>query len=136
RARDRPAARGGARDLRAPRRRGLQAPGDRARAARDHRHHQGPAPPRARHAAPPPQGVTVNDLLHPAPERLSEYLDGELGDRERAQVATHLEGCGECAGALDQLRAVKVRAASLPARGPETDLWPALEGRLEPRAPT
>ena len=78
----------------------------------------------------------MNDLLHPAPERLSEYLDGELGDRERAQVATHLEGCGECAGALDQLRAVKVRAASLPARGPETDLWPAIEGRLEPRGAT
>lgn len=29
-------------------------------------------------------------------DRLSDYLDGELGEAERSQVEAHLSGCSEC----------------------------------------
>lgn len=37
-------------------------------------------------------------------ELLSEYLDGALGHRERAQMAAHLGGCAGCAEAREELR--------------------------------
>lgn len=66
-------------------------------------------------------------------QRLSEYLDGELGAHERAACAAHLAECAECAGTLDGLRAVTAQASLLPEISPERDLWPGIEDRLEPR---
>jgi anti-sigma factor RsiW len=37
-------------------------------------------------------------------ELLGDYLDGALGDEERADVEAHLAGCGGCSRVLDQLR--------------------------------
>lgn len=34
---------------------------------------------------------------HAVLARLSDYIDGELGDAERAQVESHLRGCDWCA---------------------------------------
>ncbi|HET7290950.1 MAG TPA: zf-HC2 domain-containing protein [Vicinamibacteria bacterium] len=39
-------------------------------------------------------------------EQLSAFLDGELDERERSEVARHLEACPECARHLDDLLAV------------------------------
>jgi anti-sigma factor RsiW len=66
-------------------------------------------------------------------ERLSEYLDGGLSAGERAAVALHLAECSECAGLLEELRAVVTEAAALPAVSPARDLWPGIAGRLKPR---
>ena len=41
---------------------------------------------------------------HEVEERLSPYLDGELGAAESAEVATHLATCAACAGRLRSLR--------------------------------
>jgi hypothetical protein len=66
--------------------------------------------------------------------RLSEYLDGELGERERTACAAHLERCAECARVLAALTAVKERVAALPALAAPADLWSAIAARLEPAA--
>jgi hypothetical protein len=63
-------------------------------------------------------------------DRLSDYLDGELDDPARAEVAAHLAGCRECAAALEELRAVAVKARALPLSPPRNDLWPDIEARL------
>ncbi|HSL68979.1 MAG TPA: zf-HC2 domain-containing protein [Longimicrobiales bacterium] len=67
-------------------------------------------------------------------DRLSEYLDGELKPAERAELERHLEGCRECRDVLANLRAVVVRAESLPDRGPERDLWAGIAARIAPRS--
>ena len=63
-------------------------------------------------------------------DRLSEFLDDELGDQERRELAAHLDGCAECAALLAELRQVVVRAGALPDRGPEADLWPGIAARI------
>lgn len=45
--------------------------------------------------------------------RFSEYLDGRLNGREMQQIATHLEGCKECAGEWESLREIQLSLASL-----------------------
>ena len=66
-------------------------------------------------------------------DRLSEYLDDELPPSERIALEAHLRSCRDCSTTLDELRDVVSRAASLPARPPAADLWPAIEPRLLPQ---
>jgi anti-sigma factor RsiW len=63
-------------------------------------------------------------------DRLSEYVDGELDAAERAALDVHLQLCEECAGTVEELRAVVRRAGALETSAPETDLWPAIEARI------
>lgn len=65
-------------------------------------------------------------------DQLSDYLDGELSAADRDAVRQHLEGCGDCAAVLDDLRRVVARAGALPARPPRSDLWRGVAARLEP----
>ena len=66
-------------------------------------------------------------------DRLSEYIDGSLDAGEALALESHLAQCAECTETLAALRAVAERAASLPAREPERDLWPAIAERLGTR---
>ena len=66
-------------------------------------------------------------------DRLSEYMDGELGDGEREALELHLLECPECAETLAELRDVVARATALEDRAPARDLWPGIAGRLAPR---
>ena len=70
---------------------------------------------------------------HPI-EQLSEYVDDELSPRERARIQAHLSECPQCARLVDDLRAVVAAAESVEDTPPARDLWPASEGRLEPRS--
>ena len=63
-------------------------------------------------------------------DRLSEYVDGELDPAERAALEVHLQLCEGCAGVVEELRAVLLRAGTLEASAPETDLWPAIAARI------
>ncbi|HJS44275.1 MAG TPA: zf-HC2 domain-containing protein [Gemmatimonadales bacterium] len=69
--------------------------------------------------------------------RLSEYLDGELGNDERVALEAHLATCGQCYATLGQLRQVVARAKSLEDREPAKDLWTGIRERMiqgsEPR---
>jgi len=58
--------------------------------------------------------------------RLSEYLDGDLPEKERAGLEAHLPGCADCRATLQQLRRVVARAQALDDRPPTADLWPAI----------
>ncbi|HVP15632.1 MAG TPA: zf-HC2 domain-containing protein [Terriglobales bacterium] len=67
--------------------------------------------------------------------RLSEYLDDELETAERVALEGHLAGCAECRGTVEELRAVVQRAATLEARPPAADLWPAIAARIAAPGP-
>ncbi len=71
---------------------------------------------------------------HQWTDRLSDYLDGEMTQDQRAQLEAHLAACAGCAGTLEELREVVERAGSMTPRPPDADLWPGLESRLEPSA--
>lgn len=64
-------------------------------------------------------------------DRLSEYLDGCLTEREAVELEWHLQSCLDCRRALGELREVVARAHSLPDVAPAKDLWPELAGRLD-----
>jgi anti-sigma factor RsiW len=63
-------------------------------------------------------------------DRLSEYLDGELGGGERTALEAHLAGCAACAATLVELRRVVARAQALDDRPPTADLWPAVAEQI------
>ncbi len=69
-------------------------------------------------------------MMHPAEERLSDLLDGELPDEERSALQAHLDGCAECAALLEELRRVVGRASALEDRPPHHDLWPGVAAAI------
>jgi len=68
--------------------------------------------------------------------RLSEYLDGELDNEERAALEAHLATCGQCYATLGELSQVVTRAKALQNTEPATDLWPDIRARLMPARDT
>jgi predicted anti-sigma-YlaC factor YlaD len=63
-------------------------------------------------------------------DRLSEYLDGELGVADAAALEAHLPSCGACRATLEELRRVVARARALDDRAPAADLWPEVAARI------
>jgi len=63
-------------------------------------------------------------------DRLSDYLDGEMSGEERERLEAALQGDEELGRVLEELRAVRDRAASLPRTEPDSDLWPGIEARI------
>ena len=67
-------------------------------------------------------------------DQLSDYLDDELPEAERAAVEAHLAGCAECAKTLASLKRIAAEASSLPPQPPDSDLWPGIAARtMQPR---
>lgn len=56
-------------------------------------------------------------------EKLSAYLDGELGRAERDTVEAHLSGCGSCRAILEAYRAQRAAIQAWPVE----DLSPGFE---------
>jgi anti-sigma-K factor RskA len=63
-------------------------------------------------------------------DRLSEYVDGELGVADARALEAHLASCGDCRATLEALRRVVARARALDDRAPEADLWPEVATRI------
>ena len=63
-------------------------------------------------------------------DRLSEYLDDELGAAERSALDEHLRSCARCREDLDDLRAVVARAAALVSVPPDRELWLGVAARI------
>ncbi len=64
-------------------------------------------------------------------EKLSDYLDGDLSGDELAKLEAALHGDAELRRVVEELRAVKTTAASLPQQSPESDLWSGIEARIQ-----
>lgn len=68
-------------------------------------------------------------------DRLSEYLDGELGRGESAALEARLAEDAELRTMLEQVRAVKSTAAAAPDfPAPADELWSGIEARIERRS--
>ena len=63
-------------------------------------------------------------------ERLSEYLDDELAEADRAALEEHVLGCADCRRTLAGLHRVVARARSLEDRPPSEDLWSGIADRI------
>jgi hypothetical protein len=59
---------------------------------------------------------------HPHDEQLSAYIDRALTRRDSAEVAAHVEGCAQCAGRVQLMRATSQAVASLPEQEPPRSL--------------
>lgn len=68
-------------------------------------------------------------------ERLSAYIDGDLGPAERERIERHVAGCEECAAVLAGLELVVASARGLVDREPAAHLWPGIAERLAARTP-
>lgn len=62
-------------------------------------------------------------------ERMSDYLDGELREAERARIERHVHWCPECRRALETLRRTLTALMALRAT-PSESIAPAVIDRL------
>jgi anti-sigma factor RsiW len=69
-------------------------------------------------------------MKDPWTDRLSEYVDGTLGEDDLMALVEHLHNCDACRVTIDELRAVVATATTLEDREPETDLWPGIADRI------
>lgn len=51
------------------------------------------------------------------------YIDGEMDEIERAAFERHLEVCGDCRGALEELREVNRLTGSITMKDPQDEFW-------------
>ena len=67
-------------------------------------------------------------------EALDDYVDGLLGDTERADIDRHLAACDECRAELQSIRRLQARTQDLPKSvRPGRELWPDIRASLRPR---
>jgi len=64
-------------------------------------------------------------------ERLSEYVDGDLNDRDREAIEAHLPTCATCRETVAELRELLSQARALEPSPPAVDLWPSIAARIE-----
>jgi hypothetical protein len=68
-------------------------------------------------------------------DRLDDYVDGALSEREFQEVELHLHGCPECRKHEKALRSLLAQAGALPEQMPlPRDLWPGIAERLGDRS--
>ncbi len=68
---------------------------------------------------------------HDFETHLGEFLEGGLDGATRRDCEQHQQSCTACAQLVRDLQHIAVSARSLPLPSPSTDLWPAIEARLE-----
>jgi anti-sigma factor RsiW len=74
-------------------------------------------------------------ISDPWTAKLSDYVDGDLSDAERAALERHLVACPACTSALAGLIRVVEQARALPDRLPDTDLWAGIAARVAESPP-
>ena len=62
---------------------------------------------------------------------LADYLESDVSEPTRGAVEAHAASCGECGALLADLRELRVKAAALPPRAPERDLWAGIAACIE-----
>ena len=66
-------------------------------------------------------------------DRVSAWLDDELGASEDSQMDEHVEVCANCSLLVSDLIQMLDSARSLPVLSPPRDMWSEVESRLEAR---
>ena len=66
-------------------------------------------------------------IEHPDGLTLSDFVDGTLSARARADVDAHVAACRECSAVVDDLRRVQSAARQLPPLEPPRDAWRHIE---------
>jgi hypothetical protein len=69
---------------------------------------------------------------HLSEETVNLYLDGELGENERARVEAHLSGCTACRAEVDGLRELFFALDAM-ADAPAPNMVPGVVARIRPR---
>jgi hypothetical protein len=69
-------------------------------------------------------------MTHPSEETLNDYVERELSPAEHVRVATHLEGCSECALVVDEIQHIVREASALGPLTPPPHVWTAIQARL------
>ena len=64
-------------------------------------------------------------------EQLGPFLEGELADADRAEVARHAASCDHCGALLREIDGIVASAGVLAPMSPSRDLWRGIEQRLE-----
>ena len=64
-------------------------------------------------------------------ELFGPYLEGELAEADRAEVARHAVSCGHCGALLVEIDGIVASAGALAPMSPSRDLWRGIEQRLE-----
>lgn len=73
----------------------------------------------------------MNDTGH-VHDRLDDYVDGLLPEREIHSVRLHLEGCADCSAEAEALLEMQRSARALPREiAPPRDLWAGIAARLD-----
>ena len=68
--------------------------------------------------------------------RLGDYVDGTLSDRERQLLETHLAACEACRTEVEELTRIRKAARALPRLNPPEHLWTQIEASLRARQST
>ena len=69
--------------------------------------------------------------MHPNDAAITDYIDGALDVRERAEIDRHLESCAACRRLVEDFREIKGVAASLELREPPVRSWTRLERAIK-----
>jgi anti-sigma factor RsiW len=69
--------------------------------------------------------------MHPNDAAITDYIDGTLDVRERAEIDRHLESCAPCRRLVEDFREIKGVAASLDLREPPVRSWTRLERAIK-----
>lgn len=67
-----------------------------------------------------------------AEDRLQAWLDGELAEVEADAVRSHIDECGRCAKALEEVRAVISALLADADVRPLRPMWPAVKAAMSP----
>src|SRR5438309_5679114 len=62
---------------------------------------------------------------------LADYLDRDVDEATRLAMEAHAQDCGECGPLLADIRALRVKASSLPELVPSRNLWNGIAQRIE-----
>lgn len=68
---------------------------------------------------------------HVAAERLSEWLSGDMHERDAAVVRAHVDSCPACGEVVEGLRLQTASLRDLARPEPPPTLWPTIAGALE-----
>ena len=69
--------------------------------------------------------------MHPNDAAITDYIDGTLDVRERAEIDRHLESCAACRRLVEDFREIKGVVASLDLREPPVRSWTRLERAIK-----